>query len=518
MQVAASFLRKHRYLMMQVLVVPALTAAAIAYTHSLPLPVPTKIAVDCLLLGLAVVHIDLTDGGLLSRVVYSLSSSYGLRNVVTVAAAFGWAMVLVALTRGVAGPLVLVFVIPLALAALRGGLKLGLVSTALLTGGLLVAFAQRGGPSTTAELTMAGMLCLIGVALGVLVGRLRRVAHDLSALYETGRAISSSLKLDETLPLVLNIVMLDLRADVSLLVLLDDETRAPRIEAQRGLSQETVAELELAEHDVIVDYVIGGANSICVNQRHSEPTISALPGLGSVLAVPLVVEGRAVGALVAGCFEEHAFSRNSIRFMEALASQAATAIENGRLFGQARDWAVRDGLTGLFNYRYFDERINEEVARAQRYGGSSSLIMIDIDLFKRVNDTYGHLEGDEVLRQVGRLIQKETRETDTVARYGGEEFAIILPQTSLDHAVAAAEKLRAVVAGHDFIAGQSRDVINVTISCGVGSYPTTATGAQELLRLSDVALYEAKAHRNTVRTAGQLLPVAEETATTDIVH
>jgi len=485
-----------------------MTVLAILYVQTLNLPVSTKVALDSMILALVVVHIDLKDGGLLSRIAYSMRGSYEVRGYVSVGFAFLWSTAFVALVDGWRSPLLSIFIVPLGLAAVRGGLKLTLIWAVALEALLMVMLAGRIDRMGSTDAVALAMPLLTAVVLGGMIGRLRRAAMDLSALYETGKAISASLKLDETLPLVLNIVALDLHADVSLLILNEDETGTSRIEAQRGLPPETSG-LSLPDDDFIVDYVVRGMHSVCINQRYEVPALSIAPDFGSVLAVPLVVGGRSVGALVAGNYGEHAFSRDSIRFMEALASQAATAVENGRLFGQARQWAVRDGLTGLYNYRYFVERLADELARARRYGGSVAVIMIDVDLFKVVNDTWGHLEGDEVLRQVGQLLERETRESDIVARYGGEEFAIILPQTSLDQAVTASDKLRLRVQGRPFETIETNDVIRITVSCGVAAYPETATADDDLLRLADMALYDAKVHRNASRVATPLKKIAE---------
>lgn len=487
---------------MQVGFIPLLTIAAIAYVNMLRVPLPTKVALDSMILALVVIHIDLTDGGLLSRILYSVTSSYTVRGHLTVMFALVWATGFIVLADGWGGPLLSLYMVPIALAAARGGLTATLICAGLLGAGVVAGvFATKpAGGLTPVEIATLAMPVFAALVLGSIVGRLRRAAMDLSALYEAGRAIGASLKLDDTLPLVLNIVALELHADVGLLVLVDEETGAARIEAQRGLPPE-VSGMALPSNDFITEYVVGRMHSVFISHRHAEPAVSIAPDFGSVLAVPLVVGGRPVGALVAGKYQEHAFRRDSIRFMEALASQAATAVENGRLFGEAHQWAVRDGLTGLYNYRYFANRFGDELARAARYGGAVSLIMIDVDLFKRVNDTWGHLEGDEVLRQIGQLLEHETRESDIVARYGGEEFAIILPQAHLEQALGVADKLRDTVARHHFSAVETSDTIHVTISCGVASYPEFAADAEALLRFADSSLYEAKVQRNTVRGA-----------------
>lgn len=163
--------------------------------------------------------------------------------------------------------------------------------------------------------------------------------------------------------------------------------------------------------------------------------------------------------------------------------------------------AVTDGLTGLHNHRYFHETLAAEIKRASRTHQPLSLLMIDVDHFKRFNDSRGHPAGDDLLRSLGGVIRNELRTTDTVARYGGEEFAVILPDTARENAIEAAEKLRAAVEK-----SFDRDTGRVTVSLGVAAYPVDAEGPQSLLRAADEALYQAKGSgRNRVVAAARVL-------------
>lgn len=160
--------------------------------------------------------------------------------------------------------------------------------------------------------------------------------------------------------------------------------------------------------------------------------------------------------------------------------------------------AYVDGLTGIFNRRYFEMRIAEELERASRFTGRLAVIMVDIDHFKRLNDEFGHLLGDEVLRGVSSILKHQLRKVDMVSRYGGEEFAVIVPETTGANALAVAEKLRRQVEAHPF-PGVPRPV---TISCGVADYPTQGATRDELVAAADSALYQAKqAGRNRVMAA-----------------
>ena len=152
-----------------------------------------------------------------------------------------------------------------------------------------------------------------------------------------------------------------------------------------------------------------------------------------------------------------------------------------------------DGLTGLFVRRYFDARVDEEIERARRYGQAFAVVMIDIDDFKHLNDTHGHLIGDRVLREVAAAVKGELRGVDTAARYGGEELVIILPRTELVAAFALAERVRARIADRRIAVGADGPVLSVTASFGIAAYPDSGLGsAEDLVRRADRALYRAK--------------------------
>ena len=166
------------------------------------------------------------------------------------------------------------------------------------------------------------------------------------------------------------------------------------------------------------------------------------------------------------------------------------ALRAGRLYETTRYLADHDGLTGLTNHREFQRRLCREVARARRYGHPLSLLVVDIDHFKRINDTLGHPEGDRVLAELGRRLRRECRETDLAARYGGEEFVVLLPEQDGAAAVQVAERLRLAVERQAFPAGEG--TVPVTISAGVASLED-GMGPEELLEKADRRMYAAKA-------------------------
>jgi diguanylate cyclase (GGDEF)-like protein len=175
-----------------------------------------------------------------------------------------------------------------------------------------------------------------------------------------------------------------------------------------------------------------------------------------------------------------------------LVGQASASVENVSLHEMVSQQAVTDELTGLPNNRALREWLAREAARAERFGHDLSLLMLDIDDFKQVNDTYGHLQGDAVLRMVGEVLESEARAVDQPARYGGEEFVVALPETDTEGAVGLAERIRVRIADERVARVDGDGAIQVTASVGVASIPATARDVQELIAVADAALYEAK--------------------------
>jgi len=184
----------------------------------------------------------------------------------------------------------------------------------------------------------------------------------------------------------------------------------------------------------------------------------------------------------------------AIRFLTLASNQIISAIENARLYNEVERLASIDGMTGVYNYRYFYSHLVRESQRSRRYKTDLSVIMIDIDHFKSFNDTYGHQAGDDVLREVGKILSDEARKIDIVARYGGEEFILVLPDTSVEGALELAERIRYSVESNDFAVTVKGNRMNlkVSISLGVSSMSMCPGGVDPLIKAADEALYHAK--------------------------
>jgi diguanylate cyclase (GGDEF)-like protein len=234
--------------------------------------------------------------------------------------------------------------------------------------------------------------------------------------------------------------------------------------------------------------ILAGNRTAMESDIRSVTTTKFFAESASRMRIPLVSFGQTLGVLALDSSLPDAFRDGDLQSLESVADICATAIQNAHYVERVKQLAYLDGLTGIFNRRFFELRILEEIERARRYGTGMAVIMADIDQFKRLNDEFGHVLGDEVLRQVSSLFHQQVRKIDVVCRYGGEEFGILLTQTSAPHAMNIAEKLRKMVAGWQF-PGVPR---TVTISAGAAAFPDQGTTRDDLVRAADNALYAAK--------------------------
>jgi diguanylate cyclase (GGDEF)-like protein len=231
-----------------------------------------------------------------------------------------------------------------------------------------------------------------------------------------------------------------------------------------------------------------------------QPSLGALLGSPrSWLAIPVAGRGEPFGVVLVATGDDDATRDAQVEVAAALAGQGMTAYENARLFSQVRRLATVDGLTGLYNRNHFFAEADKQLRVARRYRRPVAAIMVDVDHFKRINDSYGHPVGDEVIRVVGARLHSASRECDVLGRYGGEEFALLVPETG-DAATVLAERLRQIVCGEPV--GTAAGPLEVTISVGMACANGSGHDLGQLLARADAALYEAKQNgRNQVAVA-----------------
>ncbi len=321
--------------------------------------------------------------------------------------------------------------------------------------------------------------------------------RELSALFQLNKTMSSTLDLNVLFDRILQTLKELIEVPEMVLLLYNQGGEELGVRKTVGLDEELLEGVSFRLNEGITGLAARGQELIYLPDVRRDDRFMNYKGKveseGSFVSSPLVVKKRLVGVLNLHKDAVGGFSESEIKLIQAASNQLAIAIENAQLYEKTRELSNTDELTGLSNRRYFQEILMRELAQARRYHANFSLIMIDIDHFKRYNDTHGHLNGDIVLRKVASLLLQSTRGIDLVSRFGGEEFVILLPKTSREGARAAAEKLRQCVAAEKFTGmEQSQPLGMVTLSLGVSEFPNDSKDIYELLDLADRALYLAK--------------------------
>jgi len=225
--------------------------------------------------------------------------------------------------------------------------------------------------------------------------------------------------------------------------------------------------------------------------RPSHMMIDPKATLKSHLTLPIEAEGGIIGCISLNSDQPNAFDAQDLQFFSVIGYQMAATLKHCQRFTSVKDMAIYDTLTKLYNRRYFDEKLGVVAKKSFYTGTPFSLVILDIDHFKKVNDTFGHMEGDKVLIEIARLLKNSVRREDTVARYGGEEFVLILPETPLEGSYIISERIRKLVENNLFDLGGTQ--LHLTVSLGVANFPAHRPKTKEdLIKMADTALYDAK--------------------------
>lgn len=320
---------------------------------------------------------------------------------------------------------------------------------------------------------------------GLMKDELERRISELQTLKRISEAVHSSLELDVMGPAVLQIIAEWLGIGTCSLFVIDRQTRESIMTADWG-------------------YVDVAPASVPVVERSDFDASS-----DEAFACLTIFENASVRVVLCADPDDLTkVSEHDRGMLSTACSEMVVAADNSRLYQLTKRLSVTDELTGLYNYRYLQKTLESEIDRARRYPSSLSFIMFDIDDFKRFNDAHGHVAGDQVLGEVGRLVRGVVRDVDVVARYGGEEFSVILPETSAHGAYVVAEKIRVAIEQHTFSDAAGVVVDGLTVSIGLATFPTHAWDKEALLREADNALYHAKnGGKNRIRTP-QVVPIA----------
>lgn len=326
---------------------------------------------------------------------------------------------------------------------------------------------------------------------------LRERVAELHTFLNLSKTLSTTLNMEELFRLALHLIGRALHVDAYALMLLDEAGERLVVKAAFGLPEDGALGLSLRLGEGISGLVAQTGQAMLVPDVSGEPRFLEQESFrlqrGCFICVPLKIKGREViGVLNAQKPEPHGFSVGDLDLFQAVANQVAAALENAQLYQRTKELSTRDDLTGLFNRRHFFDNLEKEVQRARRYRRVFSLILLDLDDFKGYNDTYGHLKGDEALKEVARLLLASTRRADIVARFGGEEFVVLLPEINAQGAAVVAEKVRVAVEQYPFAGRSSQPGGRMTVTLGVATYPTNSEDGLELVDLADRALYLGK--------------------------
>ena len=328
---------------------------------------------------------------------------------------------------------------------------------------------------------------------------LQKTLHNISILYNIGQAMNFIDDLKKLLKIILAKAIEATAAEKGSLMLYDALEKELIVKVVYGLPDKNIEEkindglIECTKIKIgegIAGEVFSTKKAIITNLGSGDPRFkqSHLSRVTSILCIPLIVKGESIGVInISNKLNGKFFNQDDLDFMSALANQAAVAINNAQLY----ELAITDGLTKLYIYRHFRHLLDTEIKRSLRYKRQFSLIMMDVDNFKLINDTYGHQTGDLVLKEISAAITFSCRKSDLASRYGGEEFVLILPETCKNNAKIMAERLRQKI-DSIIVYTKTNLPVSPTISMGIAGFPDDATEQDNLLEASDNALYFAK--------------------------
>ncbi len=342
----------------------------------------------------------------------------------------------------------------------------------------------------------------------LLLSTLERRNRELEALIEIGKALTSTIDHANVLTLIMDQVSRLLKSQAWSLLSLNEQTGELTFEIAVSPAAEKLKGLRLSRGQGIAGWVAEHGLPLLIADVRNDARFSDMVDKAaafetrSVLCVPIRSKDHILGVieLVNGP-EEDAFSDADLQILSTISDYAAIAIENARNFRRISELVITDDLTGLFNGRHFHALLEEEIERVRRFGGKLSLVFIDLDYFKKVNDTRGHLVGSRTLAELGQLIKKNLRKVCKPARYGGDEFVIILPNTSKNGAMTLANRLLNIFRNHVFYDDEAAP-FQLTASLGISTFPDDAQSKDDLIRLADKAMYRVKeSTRNAVMSA-----------------
>jgi len=324
--------------------------------------------------------------------------------------------------------------------------------------------------------------------------------QELDFFEEVSKTLTSTLDLNDILSTIMKKAKKIIKAEAWSFLLIDQETGDLVFEKTAGkkVDKKKIKKIRIKIGEGIAGWVARELMPVVVPDVSSDPRYSSRIDrqislkTKSIICVPITSKGTILGVLeIVNKTTKEPFTKEDLNLILRIVDHAAIAIERASIYQKMEELSVTDDLTKLFNTRYLNRTLEIEITRSNRHHTSLSLIFMDVDYFKTINDNYGHLVGSKLLVEMGQLLIKNLRTVDIVARYGGDEFVIVLPQTPPNSAIQIAERIRKSIEQNVFLKKEGYS-LNLTASFGVASYPESANSKEELLRLADEAMYRVK--------------------------
>jgi diguanylate cyclase (GGDEF)-like protein len=328
-----------------------------------------------------------------------------------------------------------------------------------------------------------------------------RQKQELTIFHDVAKALTSSLDLDSILQTIMEKMAEYFRPDTWSLLMVDEEPNELYFAIAVGSAAETLKDLRLKVGEGIAGWVAKHGERLIVPDVYTDPRFAKRIDemtqweTRSIICVPVRSKLRVLGVIQLVNVNMEGFGDQELFFLQSLCDYAAIAIENARSVEKIQELTITDDCTGLYNARHLYKTLETEVYRSSRFNYEFTVLFIDLDHFKQVNDTHGHLIGSKLLAEIGYLIKAQLRLIDYAFRYGGDEFVVLLPQTGKDSALVVARRLRDSLRTSMFCQEEGLN-LNVRASIGVATYPHDAKTPHDIIRQADQMMYQVK---NTTR-------------------
>ena len=342
------------------------------------------------------------------------------------------------------------------------------------------------------------------------ITELKSQIERLSLFHEVGKTLASTLDLQKILQTIMEKISDFLRPDTWSLLMLDEKTQELYFEIAIGAGANSLKDVRLKVGEGIAGWVAEHGEPVLVEDVKNDPRFSSkfdeLTQINtqSVVCVPIKSREKVLGVIeLVNYLGKESFRNEDIPILKNLADYAAIALENARYVQRIQELTITDDCTALYNARHLHFVLDAEIYRSTRYNYQFSVIFIDLDHFKQVNDTYGHLIGSKLLWMIGEIIKGHLRLIDYAFRYGGDEFVVLLPQTPKENALMVVRRIKDLLNARVFFTEENLN-IKVTASFGVAAFPGDARTRKDILRMADEAMYLVKnTTRNSIALAGE---------------